>query len=132
MKKYYIIVSYIEISLTKDEELKGGLQNMGLEVIKSFDEDLNQWRVKPIGEIDIYTSADFKNTLLKLIEEKNTDINIIGTSLDYIDSTGLGVLISVIKQMKESETTIIISDIKPSIKKLLELTSLDKVFTIKE
>ncbi len=105
---------------------------MGLQVMKSFDERLNQWRVKPIGEIDIYTSADFKNTLLKLIEEKNTDINIIGTSLDYIDSTGLGVLISVIKQMKEYETTIIITDIKPSIKKLLELTSLDKVFTIKE
>lgn len=105
---------------------------MGLQVIKRFDEELNQWRVKPIGEIDIYSSSDFKNILLKLIEEKNTDINIIGTSLDYIDSTGLGVLISVIKQMKEYETTIIITDIKPSIKKLLELTSLDKVFTIKE
>lgn len=122
----------MKVSIQKKEELKGGLKDMGLQVMKSFDERLNQWRVKPIGEIDIYTSADFKNTLLKLIEEKNTDINIIGTSLDYIDSTGLGVLISVIKQMKEYETTIIITDIKPSIKKLLELTSLDKVFTIKE
>ncbi len=105
---------------------------MGLQVIKNFEDELNQWIVKPIGEIDIYSSAEFKDTLLKLIEEKNVDINIIGTSLDYIDSTGLGVLISVIKQMKESETTIIITDIKPSIKKLLELTSLDKIFTIKE
>lgn len=105
---------------------------MGLEVIKKFDDEKNEWIVKPIGEIDIYTSADFKNTLLNLIEEKNTDINIVCTSLDYIDSTGLGVLISVLKQMKESNTTIIITDIKPSIKKLLELTSLDKVFTIKE
>ncbi len=105
---------------------------MGLEVIKKFDDEKNEWIVKPIGEVDIYTSADFKNTLLSLIEEKNTDINIVCTSLDYIDSTGLGVLISVLKQMKESDTTIIITDIKPSIKKLLELTSLDKVFTIKE
>ena len=105
---------------------------MGLEVIKKLDSDRNEWIVKPIGEIDIYTSADFKNILLKLIEEKNTDINIVGTSLDYIDSTGLGVLISVLKQMKESDTSIIITEIKPSIKKLLELTSLDKVFTIKE
>lgn len=105
---------------------------MGLEVFKDFDADNNQWVVKPTGEIDIYTSADFKDTLLGLIEEKNTDIKIVGTSLDYIDSTGLGVLISVLKQMKEDNTTIIITDIKPSIKKLLELTSLDKVFTIKE
>lgn len=105
---------------------------MGLAVTKNFDDDKNRWVVKPIGEIDIYTSADFKETLLKLIDEKNTDINIIGTSLDYIDSTGLGVLISVLKQMKEHDTTIIITDIKPSIKKLLGLTSLDKVFTIEE
>lgn len=105
---------------------------MGLEVVKKFDDEQNEWIVKPIGEIDIYTSADFKNNLLSLIEEKNTDINLVCTSLDYIDSTGLGVLISVLKQMKDSDTTIIITDIKPSIKKLLELTSLDKVFTIKE
>lgn len=105
---------------------------MGLQINKNFDEKLNHWKVVPIGEIDIYTSEDFKDILLKLIEEKNIDIKIIGTSLDYIDSTGLGVLISVLKQMKEQGTTIIISDIKPSIKKLLELTSLDKVFTIEE
>lgn len=105
---------------------------MGLEVFKEFDVDNNQWVVQPKGEIDIYTSANFKDTLLELIGEKNTDIKIAGTSLDYIDSTGLGVLISVLKQMKEHDTTIIITDIKPSIKKLLELTSLDKVFTIKE
>ena len=105
---------------------------MGLEVLKEFNSGNNQWEVTPQGEIDIYTSADFKKILLELLEEKNTDIKIIGTSLDYIDSTGLGVLISVLKQMKEDERTIIITDIKPSIKKLLELTSLDKVFTIKE
>lgn len=105
---------------------------MGLEVLKSFDDTSNQWVVSPKGEIDIYTSADFKNTLLKLIDEKNTNVQIDGTYLDYIDSTGLGVLISVLKQMKESDNTIIIENIKPSIKKLLELTSLDKVFIIKE
>ena len=103
---------------------------MGLEVLKRFDSESNQWEVTPQGEIDIYTSADFKNTLLELLEKENTDIKIIGTSLDYIDSTGLGVLISVLKQMKEDDKTIIITDIKSSIKKLLELTSLDKVFTI--
>ena len=105
---------------------------MGLEVLKKFNSENDQWEVTPQGEIDIYTSADFKKTLLELLEQENTDIKVIGTSLDYIDSTGLGVLISVLKQMKEDDKTIIITDIKPSIKKLLELTSLDKVFTIKE
>lgn len=105
---------------------------MGLEVLKTYSKENSQWIVEPIGDIDIYSSEDFKSTLLNLIEEKNKDIKIIGTSLDYIDSTGLGVLISVLKQMQEDDTTIIIKNIKPSIKKLLVLTNLDKVFTIEE
>ncbi|AFS77093.1 anti-sigma F factor antagonist SpoIIAA [Gottschalkia acidurici 9a] len=105
---------------------------MGLEILKKFDKDDNQWVVSPIGEIDIYTSDEFKNMLLQLVEEEGTDITIVGDSLEYIDSTGLGVLISILKKLKESNNTITITNIKPSIKKLLELTSLDKVFIIKE
>ena len=105
---------------------------MGLEILKKFDKDDNQWVVSPIGEIDIYTSDEFKSMLLQLVEEETKDITIVGDSLEYIDSTGLGVLISILKKLKESNNTITITNIKPSIKKLLELTSLDKVFIIKE
>lgn len=105
---------------------------MGLEVLKNFDENNNYWLVKPVGDVDVYTSTEFKKILLDLIDEKVVDIYIDGEMLEYIDSTGLGVLISILKQLKEHDKKIIISDIKPSIKRLFELTSLNKVIVIKE
>ncbi len=105
---------------------------MSLEIVKRFDDNENAWIVSPIGEVDIYTSPVFKEELLKMIEEKAADIIIDGENLVYIDSTGLGVLISALKKAKESNNGITITNIKSSIKKLFDLTSLDKVFTIKE
>jgi anti-sigma B factor antagonist len=57
--------------------------------------------VKPIGEVDIYTSPQLKTNVFALIEDNKKDIIIDGESLVYIDSTGLGVLMSIYKNMKE-------------------------------
>ncbi|MGF7060716.1 STAS domain-containing protein [Brassicibacter mesophilus] len=105
---------------------------MSLEVFKKFDDNTNSWIVEPIGEVDIYTSPAFKEALLQIMEERAVDIIINGENLVYIDSTGLGVLISVLKKARENNNEITITNIKPNIKKLFDLTSLDKVFTIKE
>ncbi|MTI72025.1 MAG: STAS domain-containing protein [Firmicutes bacterium] len=105
---------------------------MALEIKKTFDKENDRWVIKPNGEIDIYTSPEFKETLLDLIEESETDIVINGENLDYIDSTGLGVLISGLKKLKEKERNIIIINIKKNINKLLDITGLNKVFIVKE
>ncbi|EOC99440.1 STAS domain-containing protein [Caldisalinibacter kiritimatiensis] len=104
---------------------------MALKIIKNYDENKNCWIIKPIGEIDIYTSPEFKETLLDLIEKKNIDIVVDGEKLDYIDSTGLGVLISALKKAKENQKTVFLTNIKPNINKLFDITGLNKVFQIK-
>ena len=105
---------------------------MSLEVLKKFDDNTNSWVVEPIGEVDIYTSPVLKEVFLQIIDEKAANITINGEKLVYIDSTGLGILISALKKAKENNNEITITNLKPSIKKLFDLTSLDKVFTIKE
>lgn len=105
---------------------------MSLEIIKKFDEGLESWMVYLVGELDIYTAPNFKETLIEALDEKIGDIIINGEKLSYIDSTGLGVLISALKKAKENNKNIIIKKIKPNIKKLFDLTSLDKVFLIEE
>lgn len=105
---------------------------MSLEIIKKYDDNLDSWVMNIVGELDIYTSPKFKEVLLEALEEKMDNIIINGESLSYIDSTGLGVLISALKKVKENNKTITIKSIKPNIKKLFDLTSLDKVFLIKE
>ncbi|HHY99647.1 MAG TPA: STAS domain-containing protein [Sedimentibacter sp.] len=88
--------------------------------------------IRPIGEVDIYTSPELKNNVLSLIEDKKTDIVIDGESLDYIDSTGLGVLMCIYKKLQEKNLNFKIVNLKPNIYKLFDITGLNKVFDIRE
>jgi anti-sigma B factor antagonist len=83
-----------------------------------------------IGEVDIYTSSELKNKINELIEEKNKNIIINGEQLDYIDSTGLGVLMSIYKKLQDKNLNIKVVNLKPNIYKLFDITGLNKVFNI--
>lgn len=104
---------------------------MALELQVYFNEDKDAWIMEPNGEIDIYTSPSFKNKALNSYMEKKTDIIIDGKNLDYIDSTGLGALISILKAIEEDEHKIHLINIKANIKKLFDITELDKLFIIR-
>lgn len=103
---------------------------MDFSIEKSFDEKNNRWQTAVKGEIDIFNSNEFKTTLLDLIEQKNVDIKIDCSCLNYIDSTGLGALIAVLKKTKEYDGSIYLSHPKSNLEKLFKITNLDKVFII--
>jgi anti-sigma B factor antagonist len=102
---------------------------MSLEIQYSITSE-NNLEVKPIGEVDIYTSPDLKNKVFELIENKKLNMVINGEKLEYIDSTGLGILMSIYKKMQENSLSIKILNLKPNIYKLFDITGLSKVFDI--
>ena len=104
---------------------------MSLEIQVYYNEEKDVWIIEPQGEIDIYTSPTFKNKVLDSYNEKKTDLVVDGERLDYIDSTGLGALISIFKAIEEDENKIHLINIKPNIKKLFDITELDKLFIIR-
>lgn len=83
------------------------------------------------GDLDAYSSDEFKEAVLKKIPSSK-DILINARKLNFIDSTGLGSLISIYNNIKEQEKTISIEEIKPNVKQIFEITELDKLFNIKE
>ena len=103
---------------------------MSLQIKKDFNNEDNQWLVGLEGEVDIYTAGELKEFFMKIIEEKKENIKIGAEKLEYIDSTGLGILIGVLKRLKKEDKNIIIANIKPNVKKLLNITGLDKIFII--
>jgi len=103
---------------------------MSLEIESKIQDSIIE--IKPIGEVDIYTSPELKNQIFALIEERNNDIIIDCESLDYIDSTGLGVLMSIYKKMQANSLNLEIINLKPNIYKLFDITGLNKVFNIRE
>jgi len=96
----------------------------------NFNEQNGCWDVNLYGEVDIYNADSLKAELHALIEERQADIVIDCESLKYIDSTGLGVLVSALKKAKEAERSIQIINLKPYIAKIFTLTGLDKIFVI--
>ncbi len=96
-----------------------------------FNDKKEEWQVYPREDIDIYTSDKFKDRVLESFRENEKDILIDGRDLSYVDSTGLGALIYILKEIKEKGYKLHLTNIKPNILKLLEITELDKVFNMR-
>ncbi len=105
---------------------------MSLSIEKKYRQDGDLWDVKISGEVDIYTSEKMKETLNGMVEEKNAEIQLDCKDLSYIDSSGLGVLIGVLKKLKEEDKNLVVLNARSNIVKLLSITGLDKVFIIRE
>lgn len=96
----------------------------------SYDESINSWMVVIEGEIDIYNVPQLKEDVNRLMDDKKANLVLICDQLKYIDSTGLGAFISMLKKVKEYDGNVTIRNLKPYIHKIFEITGLDGVFTI--
>ncbi len=82
------------------------------------------------GEIDLSTSAKFKETVYEIIESGRKDIVIDLNGLEFMDSTGLGVVVAALKKTRMEGGSIKIVCSKRNIMKVFTVTGLDKVFSI--
>ena len=64
------------------------------------DLDVDFWEISVDGELDVSTAEQFKEYLHKLIDKDIRNIKFDLEDLDYIDSTGLGVIIGILKRIK--------------------------------
>ncbi|HHY90277.1 MAG TPA: STAS domain-containing protein [Clostridiales bacterium] len=103
---------------------------MSLEVYTQYNQEKNEWEVHVEGEIDIYTAGKLKEALNRILDEKNVNLRVDLKELNYIDSTGLGVFIGILRRLKENGNDLIMINTKSNIRKLLKITGLDKIFMI--
>lgn len=103
---------------------------MNLTIKKHFDSSVPAWQVTLTGDLDIFSSSFFRDELLVAWSEEKSDIYIDGTDLHYIDSTGLGALISLYNKMKADKNEIFMMNLKPNIVKLFVITDLETVFHV--
>ena len=82
------------------------------------------------GELDTYNCGQLRSALVEQVEQGHNRIVVDMTSVDYIDSTGLGSLVGGLKRVSEHNGAMRIVCDNPQILKVFEITGLDKVFTI--
>jgi anti-sigma B factor antagonist len=101
---------------------------MALTIDKKLIVDNNYWSIKLVGEVDVANANIFREALAESYKERGADIVLDASELSYIDSTGLGIVIGAYGRMKERGHSISIKDARQNVKKLLQITSLDKIF----
>lgn len=94
--------------------------------------DNNRYVISVKGEIDIYSAPGFKESLYQSISDVSQDIVLECSDLTYIDSMGLGILVGVLKRVKEKGNNVIIRNPRNTVRKLFRITGLDKAFIIEE
>jgi anti-anti-sigma factor len=68
--------------------------------------------------------------MLELIDDGGIDLIINMCKVEYIDSSGLGALVGGLKRVSERNGKIVIVSDGPQIRKVFEITGLEKVFPI--
>jgi anti-sigma B factor antagonist len=82
------------------------------------------------GESDLYTAPQLKGEVLRLIGAGSNRLVVDLTRTSFVDSATLGVLLGGLKRLrpKGGEIVLVIAD--PNIRKIFEITLLDRVFPI--
>ena len=82
------------------------------------------------GEIDVYNAYELRNEINQAIEKKYFDLIIDLKNVSYIDSSGLGVLVSGVKSLMNNQGSLKLVDLNEKIRSLTKLTGLEKFFEI--
>ena len=103
-------------------------------VIPGFGIDVTQTDatavVRVVGELDLATAPHLRKELAGLTNSGVRDVTVDLAHLDFIDSTGLYVLVSGLKRLRELVGDLALQSPKPSAMKLFEMTGLTAVFAI--
>ena len=82
------------------------------------------------GEIDVYTSPLLQERLVEVLRDGSPSIVLDLSAVTFLDSTGLGVLITGLKRCRSAEGDLVLVTAQPNVLKVLEITGLNDVFQV--
>src|SRR5213593_4210344 len=89
------------------------------------------WTVVDVkGEVDVYTAPKLREKIVDLVGQGATEIVVNLEGVEFLDSTGLGVLVGGLKRVKSHDGTLALVCTKPKILKVFSMTGLSKAFPI--
>jgi anti-sigma B factor antagonist len=82
------------------------------------------------GEIDVYTAPKLREKLIELVSDGSYDLIVDLEKVDFLDSTGLGVLVGGLKRVRNHDGSLKLVCTQEKILKIFRITGLTKVFPI--
>ena len=101
---------------------------MNLKLDKSLHQGVDVISIS--GEVDLYTASALKEMTYEVLDTGVSNIILDMTGLDFMDSSGLGVLVGTLKRVRSAGGSLWLICDRDNLLKIFRLTGLDKVFTI--
>ncbi|MDQ4069670.1 MAG: STAS domain-containing protein [Actinomycetota bacterium] len=83
-----------------------------------------------LGELDMSTAPQLRDELARLASGGASVVTLDLSDLAFIDSTGLSVLITALKRLRQQGGDLTLRSPTPGTRKVLEITGLTQVFSI--
>ena len=80
-------------------------------------------------EIDVGNADAFKAQALRMIAD-NPKVVLDISAVDFFDSAGMGVLLSLKKKARESQGDLFLAGLRPAIREIFQVIGFDTIFTI--
>jgi anti-anti-sigma factor len=95
--------------------------------IKEFNDKV---AVSLAGEMDTAAAMEMEENLKSLCDTKGKEIVFDCTDLEYIASSGLRILLSILKSAKANGGNVVLQHVNEDIKDVFQLTGFINIFTI--
>lgn len=86
--------------------------------------------VTVVGELDVYTAPYLRELLVELVNHGRVFLVLDMTTVDYLDSTGFGVVVSGLKRVRANDGMMALVVPEDRIRKIFRITGLTKVFPL--
>jgi anti-sigma B factor antagonist len=83
-----------------------------------------------LGEVDVYTAPALRDRISDLIDAGQHTLVVDLGGVEFLDSTGLGVLVAGLNRAKEVGGSLTLVCPQERVLKLFRITGLDEVFTV--
>lgn len=101
---------------------------MSLSVDKSYKEE--NLVVSLTGELDASCAEELKQDVSKELDKNLTDVVFDMSNLAYIDSTGIGIIVFLMKKLSESGKELSIINAKANVLKIFNITGIDQLIKV--
>jgi anti-sigma B factor antagonist len=89
------------------------------------------WAVVGVtGELELATAPRLRQQMVSLVGEGHTRIVLDLSQVDFVDSIGLGVIVSVLKRVRGRGGELVLVGAIPRVRALFELTRLDEILEL--
>ena len=91
------------------------------------------WVLHVGGEIDVATAPQLRRELHQLADRGATTIVVDLAGVSFVDSSGLGVLVGMLKRVREEgrDGELVLENLREPVQKVFDITGLTQIFKIR-